>query len=61
MAAGAPLLVIEAMKMEHVLRAPLAGTAELLVRVGDQVAVDQVLARVHPEPAPAAGQPEKEN
>jgi acetyl-CoA/propionyl-CoA carboxylase biotin carboxyl carrier protein len=32
--------------MEHVLRAPLAGTVELLVRVGDQVAVDQVLARV---------------
>jgi acetyl-CoA/propionyl-CoA carboxylase biotin carboxyl carrier protein len=47
---GQPLLVLEAMKMEHVLRAPLAGTVDLLVRVGDQVAVDQVLARVvgHP-------------
>jgi acetyl-CoA/propionyl-CoA carboxylase biotin carboxyl carrier protein len=51
---GQPLLVLEAMKMEHVLRAPLAGTADLLVRVGDQVAVDQVLARVHPDSAPAA-------
>jgi acetyl-CoA/propionyl-CoA carboxylase biotin carboxyl carrier protein len=51
--AGQPLLVLEAMKMEHVLHAPLAGTVELLVRVGDQVAVDQVLARVTP-PDPAA-------
>jgi acetyl-CoA/propionyl-CoA carboxylase biotin carboxyl carrier protein len=38
--------------MEHELRAPLAGTADLLVRVGDQVTVDQVLARVHPDSAP---------
>ena len=43
--------MIEAMKMEHVLRAPLAGTVDLLVRTGDQVSVDQVLARVTPEPA----------
>jgi acetyl-CoA/propionyl-CoA carboxylase biotin carboxyl carrier protein len=34
--------------MEHVLRAPLGGTVELLVRAGDQVSVDQILARVSP-------------
>jgi acetyl-CoA/propionyl-CoA carboxylase biotin carboxyl carrier protein len=48
--AGAALLVVEAMKMEHTLTAPHAGTvAELLVRVGDQVVVDQELAHVHLE------------
>ncbi len=47
-AAGAPLLVVEAMKMEHTLAAPHAGTvAELGVRVGDQVVVGQELAHVH--------------
>ena len=36
---GQRLLVLEAMKMEHALTAPLDGKiAELLVRVGDQVA-----------------------
>jgi len=49
--AGAPLLAIEAMKMEHELRAPLAGTVELLVRLGDQVAVGQPVATVHAEAA----------
>lgn len=44
---GDTLLVVEAMKMEYPLRAPLAGdVAELLVRVGDQVVLDQVVARV---------------
>jgi acetyl-CoA/propionyl-CoA carboxylase biotin carboxyl carrier protein len=48
--AGTALLVVEAMKMEHTLVAPHAGTvAELLVRVGDQVVVDQELAHVHLE------------
>jgi acetyl-CoA/propionyl-CoA carboxylase biotin carboxyl carrier protein len=43
--AGQPLLVVEAMKMEHVVTAPADGvTAELLVRAGAQVALDQVLA-----------------
>ena len=44
---GAPLLAVEAMKMEHVLRAPLNGTVELLVRLGDQVVVDQPVATIH--------------
>ncbi|MBK4738297.1 acetyl/propionyl/methylcrotonyl-CoA carboxylase subunit alpha [Noviherbaspirillum pedocola] len=36
---GAPLLVMEAMKMEHTISAPADGTVEaLLYRVGDQVA-----------------------
>ena len=44
---GSPLVVVEAMKMEHVLRAPYDGrVAEVRVRVGDAVAVDQVLCVV---------------
>ena len=36
---GAPLLIMEAMKMEHTIHAPTQGTvAELLYAVGDQVA-----------------------
>ena len=43
---GAPLLAVEAMKMEHVLKAPIDGDVEVLVKVGDQVGVDQPLARL---------------
>ncbi|MGV9936433.1 acetyl/propionyl/methylcrotonyl-CoA carboxylase subunit alpha [Streptomyces olivaceoviridis] len=44
-AAGQSLLVVEAMKMEHVISAPHAGTvAELDVTPGTTVAMDQVLA-----------------
>ncbi|MFB7337634.1 acetyl/propionyl/methylcrotonyl-CoA carboxylase subunit alpha [Streptomyces adustus] len=53
--AGQSLLVVEAMKMEHVICAPHAGTvAELDVRPGSTVAMDQVLAVVapHEEVAP---------
>ncbi|MFJ9706898.1 acetyl/propionyl/methylcrotonyl-CoA carboxylase subunit alpha [Streptomyces sp. NPDC101234] len=51
-AAGQSLLVVEAMKMEHVVSAPHAGTvAELDVTPGSTVAMDQVLAVI----APAAG------
>ena len=47
--AGALLLVIEAMKMEHQIRAPHAGTvASLRVRVGEQVAARQPLVEVTP-------------
>ncbi|MFI8853611.1 biotin carboxylase N-terminal domain-containing protein [Streptomyces sp. NPDC053499] len=48
-AAGQSLLVVEAMKMEHVITAPHAGrVAELEVTAGSTVAMDQVLAVVDP-------------
>lgn len=56
-AAGDPILVVEAMKMEHSLTAPLAGTVEILVAAGAPVRLDEVLARVHPDPVPEAGEP----
>jgi len=44
------------MKMEHSLTAPVSGQVEVLVSVGDQVTLDQVLARLIPaeesEPTP---------
>ncbi|MBT2411998.1 ATP-grasp domain-containing protein [Streptomyces sp. ISL-12] len=48
-AAGQSLLVVEAMKMEHVISAPHAGTVtELDVSPGTTVAMDQVLAVIAP-------------
>jgi acetyl-CoA/propionyl-CoA carboxylase biotin carboxyl carrier protein len=47
--AGQSLLVVEAMKMEHVISAPHAGTVtELDVKPGTTVAMDQVLAVIQP-------------
>jgi acetyl-CoA/propionyl-CoA carboxylase, biotin carboxylase, biotin carboxyl carrier protein len=43
---GDTVVVVEAMKMEHSLAAPASGRVEVLVSVGDQVKVDQVLARI---------------
>ncbi|MBT2457182.1 biotin carboxylase N-terminal domain-containing protein [Streptomyces sp. ISL-86] len=49
-AAGQSLLVVEAMKMEHVISAPHAGTVtELDVSPGTTVAMDQLLAVITPE------------
>ena len=45
-AAGQALVVVEAMKMEHTLTAPVAGVVEVLVSTGDRVVLDQLLARV---------------
>ncbi|MEU5469438.1 ATP-binding protein [Streptomyces lydicus] len=51
-AAGQGLLVVEAMKMEHVISAPHAGTVtELDVTAGATVAMDQILAVIAPHAA----------
>ena len=48
-AQGAPLVVLEAMKMEHTVRAQAGGVVRVLhVAVGDQVDGDRVLAIVTP-------------
>ncbi|HEY3611567.1 MAG TPA: biotin carboxylase N-terminal domain-containing protein [Pseudonocardiaceae bacterium] len=48
--AGTPLLVVEAMKMEHTITAQVDGVvSELFVHAGQQVALDQPLAVVTPE------------
>ena len=42
---GTPLLIVEAMKMEHTVRAPAAGVLEsFFVQVGDQVTMEERLA-----------------
>lgn len=54
-AKGDRIVAIEAMKMEHPVLAPRAGKVQILVSVGEQVRLDQVVARV------VAAQPTKEN
>jgi acetyl-CoA/propionyl-CoA carboxylase biotin carboxyl carrier protein len=47
---GQVLVSVEAMKMEHQLLAPLAGTVHLSTRPGDLVKAEQVVATIHPQP-----------
>ncbi|GAA2825540.1 acetyl/propionyl/methylcrotonyl-CoA carboxylase subunit alpha [Crossiella cryophila] len=48
--AGQPLIIVEAMKMEHTITAPVDGlVSELRVKPGQQVGLDQVLAVVTPQ------------
>ncbi|KQM83876.1 biotin carboxylase N-terminal domain-containing protein [Agromyces sp. Leaf222] len=46
--AGAPIIAIEAMKMEHRVTATTAGTVRLAASVGDLVSRDQPVARIEP-------------
>ena len=56
--AGQPLVIVEAMKMEHTVTAPLDGTvAELLVKAGQQVAMDETLGIVSPPADPRNSTP----
>lgn len=57
---GDVVVVVEAMKMEHSLAAPVSGQVEVLVSVGDQVTVDQVLARLVPDESSAASDSSKD-
>jgi acetyl-CoA/propionyl-CoA carboxylase biotin carboxyl carrier protein len=52
--AGASLLTIEAMKMEHRLTAPIDGTVTISIRPGETVKASQLVATVSPE-APHKG------
>ena len=49
--AGQPIVTLEAMKMEHVHVAPVAGKlAALHVKVGEQVAASRVVAEIEVTP-----------
>jgi propionyl-CoA carboxylase alpha chain len=53
--AGQPVLVLEAMKMQHTINAPADGVVSDLVAVGQQVAAGDVLAVVVPQSSTDAG------
>ena len=50
--AGQPLLVLEAMKMEHIHAAPIAGTVSLVhVEKNQQVAANKIVVEIDPHRA----------
>ncbi|MGJ4844089.1 biotin carboxylase N-terminal domain-containing protein [Leifsonia sp. Le1] len=51
--AGDTVVTVEAMKMEHRLVAPLAGTVHVRVAPGDLVKLDQLVASVDVDPTPS--------
>lgn len=53
---GEPVIVVEAMKMEHVLRAGVAGTVSLRATRGDTVARGQTLAVITPVATAGGGE-----
>jgi acetyl-CoA/propionyl-CoA carboxylase biotin carboxyl carrier protein len=56
--AGQPVLVVEAMKMEHTVTAPIDGTVtELTAKAGQQVRMDEPLAAIDPKPAVIGPEP----
>ncbi|MFE5673365.1 acetyl/propionyl/methylcrotonyl-CoA carboxylase subunit alpha [Agromyces sp. NPDC056523] len=55
--AGQAVLAIEAMKMEHRVTATVAGIVRLRVAAGEQVARDQVVARIEPDPTASDDEP----
>jgi acetyl-CoA/propionyl-CoA carboxylase biotin carboxyl carrier protein len=53
--AGQPLVIVEAMKMEHTVTAPADGVvAELTAKAGQQVTMDEPLAVIGPVPVDSA-------
>lgn len=56
--AGAAILAIEAMKMEHRVLAPFAGVARVSVAVGAQVSREQAVAAVEPDAATEDADPD---
>ncbi|MFT4125690.1 MAG: acetyl/propionyl-CoA carboxylase subunit alpha, partial [Gordonia sp. (in: high G+C Gram-positive bacteria)] len=50
--AGTPVVVVEAMKMEHTLTAPEDGVVAVSVTAGDKVGAGQILAAVTPASGP---------
>jgi len=58
--AGQPVAVVEAMKMEHTVTAPVAGTvAEVAARAGQQVAMDARLAVIEAAPEDGGASPRR--
>jgi len=53
--AGDPIVVVEAMKMEHVLRATISGVVALKANVGEQVARGQTLAVIQVDTGDTGG------